>query len=1465
MRMKKEMRKSHILLYVCSCLTALILLAGTFMPMQVFADNNTTADVGRAVISVGNESVQDTFKSVDALLEWVEDMADDTYGANITIDLYTDWNTKNYGCILVEENDRMTVNLNGHMINRGEADASFYGSGDGQIFKVDGNGSYLTINGGDSTVRHNGDLVSDSLGGYFWVPREKNASKPLYGGLLTGGACDDSDGAGAISVCHGAYLYLNGVTIAGNLSDTWWGSYGHGGAIGVYGNGELHIADSHIVYNHAEGSGGGIYVGEDSGAVELYNTELSYNSSLENGGGFAADINGNKGNDMPSTYLILKIEKSKISYNRAAENGGGLYNYKEGGTIKIKECEITNNKANTSGGGIYDDTGATDYTINGASKISGNSAGEDGGGIYLEIANPKLNITENSVISNNKAGGNGGGIYSSGPWFTDINVRLDCDLSNMTIEGNTAGKSGGGFYSNIVSDAEIPLKFNNSVIRDNKANEGGGGIYLNDDSRLILNNSTVSGNTAAQGGGIYCADYEMNITSENIEYAVSGNTATKEGGGLYLNSTGEDVLLENIGFANNKAASGGGLYMGNNDDPLNIKNLKITGNSAETGGGIWFSGKLNLTDITAQNNTATTEGGGIYCNNTNKSLWVRLLGKVIVDSNTVNNARNNFVLKDTNGSQHLHCKSEDEKVKLSQDSHIGITVSGYDGSEKRLISQTQDFWKYFGENALNIVFSDSYAYSVVNVSDGYLALDKIASKFNVNIYTTSDTPTVQAADYGSTIELKSDDYIKTEIVNGEEVQSLPGYWTLEYDGKEEVLIPRNRVASFTMPGSDVSVRAHYGYVLSDMYIKINDDSTWDTIGTSTEDAAVNKLKLVNIIGVSYTTGIVLPAADTSTSISSVSLAEVRDTSTDELIKKNVTYTIKLNKELFDAADLPVDTGNLESSKVEVKTPFGTSSVDTCEYSVDDEGNLIVKAVVPFEVAGNYKIEIKAVDVNDTSKTPFDTYIQAAKASTSGETNTTYIDPPTEDGWSFASWEWDTSMNPQPGYFSPTKLVITSPTSDIVLYAKYKPLVNKIAFEMTALEAGKAFPTTLSACTVTNAAGTDMTGTTMNSAGVTWKKASGEDVGSKVSEDSSYKVTITTNMQDTETLKYEFAKNAFGASLNGQAAQSISFDDDANTQTFTFLVDTPKTESKVFANTVTEFSDIEIVDATGYQSKLAQQAEYSFDDGSTAKADITWGEPDKQVITQPDSFSVSGTYTDANGGTHNVTQDFVLKELDAPELTTASGTSGTGSTGGADGKTVTVVIKKPASADKLVYTTWSPGDEVAAEQQSNEDVTLTIDKDTVVGAYALYGNRPSPVQNNYITIEGDAYSIAVQNGKAYDRDKNEIISSEQGLKIKVVADEPEAGKMFDHWEIIDKCIELDDLKSSEIIFEMPGHAVKLQAVYVDKPVDKPVSTDASNKGVNTGDSAQLGVLVAVAVIALGCVIAILILGRKKNGK
>src|SRR5690606_12352023 len=143
--------------------------------------------------------------------------------------------------------------------------------------------------------------------------------------------------------------------------------------------------------------------------------------------------------------------------------------------------------------------------ISGVTLTAGYNPGGQGGAIYMNDVNSKL-FLDHSVVSNSVAG-NGGGIYS---WLgSTINV------TNSTISGNTSSGSGGGVYVHNGMNT-----ISNSLLIGNTAGGAGGAVFTIGNpsiTKLIINNTTVSGNTSASfGAGVRSQDVQLEITHSTI-------------------------------------------------------------------------------------------------------------------------------------------------------------------------------------------------------------------------------------------------------------------------------------------------------------------------------------------------------------------------------------------------------------------------------------------------------------------------------------------------------------------------------------------------------------------------------------------------------------------------------------------------------------------------------------------------------------------------------------------------------------------------------------------------------------------------------------------------------------------------------------------------------------------------------------------------------------------------------------
>jgi hypothetical protein len=273
------------------------------------------------------------------------------------------------------------------------------------------------------------------------------------------------------------------------------------------------------------------------------------------------------------------------------------------------------------GGGIYVAGGT--FTISKGSEISGNEAkGTGGGGVY--VADGTLNlygkITGNATTGDSLGLGMGGGIYMAG--------KLTMH-DGSEISGNTAGSAGGGngYGGGVYKSGAVEFVMNSGAkIVNNKAKYGGGVYKI--ETGLFRISGEISYNTAsADGGGIYVimGGEELQLYLSMVAGAISYNTANTSGGGAFIKENGGFTMQDGSGISNNTAIYGGGVYKTGVGRLTMQAGSQISNNTAsDTGGGIWISaddsvaGKVYLdmeSGSEVSGNTVTgglNSGGGIY-------------------------------------------------------------------------------------------------------------------------------------------------------------------------------------------------------------------------------------------------------------------------------------------------------------------------------------------------------------------------------------------------------------------------------------------------------------------------------------------------------------------------------------------------------------------------------------------------------------------------------------------------------------------------------------------------------------------------------------------------------------------------------------------------------------------------------------------------------------------------------------
>jgi uncharacterized protein YkwD len=246
-----------------------------------------------------------------------------------------------------------------------------------------------------------------------------------------------------------------------------------------------------------------------------------------------------------------------------------------------------------------------------------NNVADRGGAINIDFKGT------GTVLNSNFEGNDGSGVasgFSGGAITASQNKQLTVKGSTFT---ENRGSAGGAIYSLLG-----PLTVEDSVFTDNESVNGSGGAIFTDGASIESHLGKTSGTITIRGSHF------------------EGNTATGNGGALFLYSYGPDkVLIEDSTIANNTVtqnsenlALGGGIRSGIGD--LTVRNTTIANNSAVQGGGIWHDGTkpVNIVGSTISGNKAIAgkkeffvAGGGIFINPISSSP-VTITDSTIVDN-----------------------------------------------------------------------------------------------------------------------------------------------------------------------------------------------------------------------------------------------------------------------------------------------------------------------------------------------------------------------------------------------------------------------------------------------------------------------------------------------------------------------------------------------------------------------------------------------------------------------------------------------------------------------------------------------------------------------------------------------------------------------------------------------------------------------------------------------------------------
>lgn len=193
------------------------------------------------------------------------------------------------------------------------------------------------------------------------------------------------------------------------------------------------------------------------------------------------------------------------------------------------------------------------------------------------------------------------------------------------IADNVVEKAnGGGIYVNGGT-----FTMYGGVIDNNKAPDGSGGAVSVENGNIYTHGGDMTNNSAINGGAIHL----KGSTNANVsDIKANGNTATNMGGAIFT-EVSVPIEINRVEFGNNNAKNGGAVYINsvkdnvNNNVYANMRNIDVHNNSATSnGGGVYLDGNgksnptISIYDSEICNNTSNASntsgsdgsGGGIF-------------------------------------------------------------------------------------------------------------------------------------------------------------------------------------------------------------------------------------------------------------------------------------------------------------------------------------------------------------------------------------------------------------------------------------------------------------------------------------------------------------------------------------------------------------------------------------------------------------------------------------------------------------------------------------------------------------------------------------------------------------------------------------------------------------------------------------------------------------------------------------
>ena len=320
-------------------------------------------------------------------------------------------------------------------------------------------------------------------------------------------------------------------------------------------------------------------------------------------GGYKIDRNLTQGVEEGNAISVagtLEIDGSdggKITgaYNTSSYGGALMV---QNGTVNLRSGEISGNKVsgtnNAYGAGVFLSGGATLNVYN-KGKISNNTVvggnGIGGGVAIYNDATFTMNggtITGNGYETGVVLNGGGIGIATSNSLSQPTVTLLDGSVTN------NGAVNGGGIA--VCGKASVILSGTNVAISGNTATASGGGLYVADkDAAVTLSGSRILQNTASVGGGVSVQNGKFDVTGGDVTRNVANST------GAALSVAGGSVKMTSGNISSHTSEANDNAVISITGGSTELAGGQITKNTSQNGAIISVNGKLTVSGIVTGN------------------------------------------------------------------------------------------------------------------------------------------------------------------------------------------------------------------------------------------------------------------------------------------------------------------------------------------------------------------------------------------------------------------------------------------------------------------------------------------------------------------------------------------------------------------------------------------------------------------------------------------------------------------------------------------------------------------------------------------------------------------------------------------------------------------------------------------------------------------------------------------------